>query len=245
VISRRGGRSHHLSVVRGCYGRTVVRPGVRQLFALAARCIDQRLGDRDQPSSSVVRSLASHPLSPGNGGGPIGMVDLIAAAKGWDGDDPCRLHEQDTNDPKGDGPPTRLLHLERLCAYRHALPLISRFPMLHPEVDPGRRRHLVISDYVDTTIGHFSLETRPTARAQTYSDRTPGRVGMDRTIRAKCASALDATALVIPMFNEGTVIAEVVAAARTRFTHIVCVDDGSTDRSAEIARDAGATARDY
>ena len=46
--------------------------------------------------------------------------------------------------------------------------------------------------------------------------------------------------IVIPLFNEATVIARVVAAARTRFEHVVCVDDGSSDGSGDAARAAGA-----
>lgn len=47
--------------------------------------------------------------------------------------------------------------------------------------------------------------------------------------------------LVIPLFNEAPVIAEVITQARERFSHIVCVDDASTDDSAAKARAAGAT----
>lgn len=46
--------------------------------------------------------------------------------------------------------------------------------------------------------------------------------------------------LVIPLFNEGTVIGQVVSEARAMFDHVVCVDDGSTDDSAAQARRAGA-----
>ncbi|WP_153394947.1 glycosyltransferase family 2 protein [Ornithinicoccus halotolerans] len=46
--------------------------------------------------------------------------------------------------------------------------------------------------------------------------------------------------LVIPLFNEGPVIAEVLATARERFPHVVCVDDASQDDSARLAREAGA-----
>ncbi|OBA69130.1 glycosyl transferase [Mycobacterium sp. 1554424.7] len=46
--------------------------------------------------------------------------------------------------------------------------------------------------------------------------------------------------IVIPAFNEAAVIGEVVADARTTFDHVVCVDDGSTDGTGEIARRAGA-----
>lgn len=51
----------------------------------------------------------------------------------------------------------------------------------------------------------------------------------------------DDCALVIPLYNEATVIGEVVRDARTVFDHVICVDDGSTDGSADVAREAGAT----
>ncbi|ACZ20811.1 glycosyl transferase [Sanguibacter keddieii DSM 10542] len=47
--------------------------------------------------------------------------------------------------------------------------------------------------------------------------------------------------LVIPLYNEATVIADVVKGALEVFPNIVCVDDGSTDGSGEAARRAGAT----
>jgi polyprenyl-phospho-N-acetylgalactosaminyl synthase len=46
--------------------------------------------------------------------------------------------------------------------------------------------------------------------------------------------------IVIPAFNEAAVVGEVVADARAVFDHVVCVDDGSTDGTGEIARRAGA-----
>ncbi|GAA3509700.1 glycosyltransferase family 2 protein [Georgenia daeguensis] len=46
--------------------------------------------------------------------------------------------------------------------------------------------------------------------------------------------------LVVPLYNEAAVIGDVVAAARTRFPHVVCVDDGSSDGSAAAAEAAGA-----
>jgi polyprenyl-phospho-N-acetylgalactosaminyl synthase len=46
--------------------------------------------------------------------------------------------------------------------------------------------------------------------------------------------------IVIPAFNEAAVIGEVIADVRSVFDHVVCVDDGSTDGSGEIARRAGA-----
>lgn len=48
------------------------------------------------------------------------------------------------------------------------------------------------------------------------------------------------TWLVVPLYNEATVIAEVIANARTTFSKIVCVDDGSSDDSAALAAAAGA-----
>src|SRR2546423_7797651 len=46
--------------------------------------------------------------------------------------------------------------------------------------------------------------------------------------------------LIIPVFNEGQVIADVVRTARKTFDNIVCVDDGSRDNSADEIRSAGA-----
>ena len=44
--------------------------------------------------------------------------------------------------------------------------------------------------------------------------------------------ANDDTWVIIPVFNEAGVVAQVVEDLRTTFPHIVCVDDGSTDGSA-------------
>lgn len=57
------------------------------------------------------------------------------------------------------------------------------------------------------------------------------------------SSTSDYTAdwLVIPLYNEVSVIAQVITAALPTFPNIVCVDDGSTDGSGEVARAAGAT----
>jgi glycosyltransferase involved in cell wall biosynthesis len=49
------------------------------------------------------------------------------------------------------------------------------------------------------------------------------------------------TWVVIPLFNEGPVIHDVVLDVLTTFDNVVCVDDGSTDDSAEQAASAGAT----
>jgi glycosyltransferase involved in cell wall biosynthesis len=46
--------------------------------------------------------------------------------------------------------------------------------------------------------------------------------------------------IVIPAFNEAAVIGEVIADVRAVFDNVVCVDDGSTDGTGEIARGAGA-----
>jgi len=46
--------------------------------------------------------------------------------------------------------------------------------------------------------------------------------------------------LVVPLFNEGPVVGDVIRDALGTFPKIVCVDDGSSDDSANIARKAGA-----
>lgn len=46
--------------------------------------------------------------------------------------------------------------------------------------------------------------------------------------------------LVIPVYNEATVIAGVVQEARKTFPNVVCVDDGSRDGSADLIRRSGA-----
>ncbi|OBI15271.1 glycosyl transferase [Mycobacterium sp. E2327] len=46
--------------------------------------------------------------------------------------------------------------------------------------------------------------------------------------------------IVIPAFNEAAVIGDVIADVRSAFDHVVCVDDGSSDGTGEIARRAGA-----
>lgn len=47
--------------------------------------------------------------------------------------------------------------------------------------------------------------------------------------------------VVVPMYNESTAIASVVSDLLREFPHVLCVDDGSTDDSVKVARDAGAT----
>src|SRR4051812_38416215 len=46
--------------------------------------------------------------------------------------------------------------------------------------------------------------------------------------------------IVIPAFNEAAVIGEVIADVRSVFDNVVCVDDGSSDDTGEMARRAGA-----
>lgn len=54
------------------------------------------------------------------------------------------------------------------------------------------------------------------------------------------ATAYSNTWLVVPLYNEGTVIGDVVRTARESFANVVCVDDGSTDDSAKNAKKTGA-----
>ncbi|WP_449279526.1 glycosyltransferase family 2 protein [Leucobacter sp. GX0328] len=46
--------------------------------------------------------------------------------------------------------------------------------------------------------------------------------------------------VVIPLYNEATVIAEVIAGLLPVFPNVVCIDDGSRDGSGAVARAAGA-----
>ncbi|WP_194422088.1 glycosyltransferase family 2 protein [Microbacterium abyssi] len=46
--------------------------------------------------------------------------------------------------------------------------------------------------------------------------------------------------VVIPLYNEADVIADVIRGLRKEFTNVVCIDDGSVDGSADIAAAAGA-----
>src|SRR5690554_6406043 len=48
------------------------------------------------------------------------------------------------------------------------------------------------------------------------------------------------TWVVIPMFNEATVIGSVIEGLRSEFEHIVCIDDASNDDSVAVTRAAGA-----
>ncbi|GAA1255295.1 glycosyl transferase family 2 [Oryzihumus leptocrescens] len=52
--------------------------------------------------------------------------------------------------------------------------------------------------------------------------------------------AVHDTWVVIPLFNEAEVIGDVIRDLRQTFPQVVCVDDGSSDDSARLAREAGA-----
>jgi glycosyltransferase involved in cell wall biosynthesis len=51
---------------------------------------------------------------------------------------------------------------------------------------------------------------------------------------------VDDTWVVVPVYNEAAVVGTVVEAVLHAFPNVVCVDDASTDASAEVARRAGA-----
>ncbi len=46
--------------------------------------------------------------------------------------------------------------------------------------------------------------------------------------------------VVVPLFNEAEVITGVVKELTSAFSHVVCIDDGSSDNSADLAEKAGA-----
>jgi len=47
--------------------------------------------------------------------------------------------------------------------------------------------------------------------------------------------------VVIPLYNEATVVGDVIEGVSVSYENVVCVDDGSSDDSAAVARAAGAT----
>ena len=53
-------------------------------------------------------------------------------------------------------------------------------------------------------------------------------------------STIDDVCIVVPLYNEAPVIGGVITQLRQVFSHVVCIDDGSTDNSAAIAEKAGA-----
>ena len=48
------------------------------------------------------------------------------------------------------------------------------------------------------------------------------------------------TCCIVPMYNEEQVISQVVTDLRSIFPHVICIDDGSNDKSAAKALEAGA-----
>ena len=52
---------------------------------------------------------------------------------------------------------------------------------------------------------------------------------------------LDDTCIIVPMYNEEQVIAEVVSELKSTFKSVLCIDDGSTDKTKIRAVAAGAT----
>jgi len=63
---------------------------------------------------------------------------------------------------------------------------------------------------------------------------------MSEPVRPSVAARDSSSWIVIPLYNEASVIPGVVAELLERFEHVVCVDDGSTDGSADAALAAGA-----
>jgi glycosyltransferase involved in cell wall biosynthesis len=63
---------------------------------------------------------------------------------------------------------------------------------------------------------------------------------MDPTETTDTAARYANVWIVVPAFNEATIIGDVIADVRAAFDNVVCVDDGSTDRTGEIACRAGA-----
>lgn len=59
--------------------------------------------------------------------------------------------------------------------------------------------------------------------------------------RAGAVRSFEDACLVVPLYNEGAVVGDVVKDVIDVFPHVVCVDDGSSDDSARRAADGGAT----
>jgi glycosyltransferase involved in cell wall biosynthesis len=53
--------------------------------------------------------------------------------------------------------------------------------------------------------------------------------------------SMDDVCVIVPVYNEALTVATTVSDLLRRFDHVVCVDDGSRDGSAELANAAGAT----
>lgn len=54
-------------------------------------------------------------------------------------------------------------------------------------------------------------------------------------------STMDDVWVIVPMYNEASTVASVIASLQEQFDHVVCIDDGSADGSQAVAASAGAT----
>lgn len=63
---------------------------------------------------------------------------------------------------------------------------------------------------------------------------------MSTDASASAGAPVRDTVVVIPLYNEASIIGAVVADLLPAFAHVVCVDDGSTDGSGDVATAAGA-----
>ena len=78
-------------------------------------------------------------------------------------------------------------------------------------------------------------------RTKTIAFCNNGRMTPVASNEPAAAGVRDSEAwILIPLYNEATVIGRVVTELLERFVHVVCVDDGSTDDSAAVAIAAGA-----
>lgn len=71
-----------------------------------------------------------------------------------------------------------------------------------------------------------------------YPDVSAPSEGRVRTVAHQALH--DDTCVVVPLYNEAMVVGDVVRDLRTSFRLVVAIDDGSTDGSAAVAREAGA-----
>jgi hypothetical protein len=98
------------------------------------------------------------------------------------------------------------------------------------------------------TFGPMVRVGRPRTGDGSYSHTTEWGGFMTGDIAVRPSRSVDVppagnfdALVIVPMYNEGSVIADTVADLRREFAHVVCVDDGSTDGSARLAAGAGAT----
>src|SRR3954468_3483332 len=96
-----------------------------------------------------------------------------------------------------------------------------------------------------TRRGRTARRCSPSTRTTSTTPPAPG--SCTTTPPSSTASTRDGDALVnadtyviIPVFNEASVIADVLGPVLRQFSNVVCVDDGSDDGSSEIIERAGA-----